>query len=389
MGLSKIGMNVGESATLRLNKLFAILKDNGEPVIHLGGGEPFSKAPEEALYALAEFLKAGYVRYAAADGTPDMKKAVIKYTIENYNRSVEPANIVASGGAKQAIMIALQAVLDPLDEVIFPVPYWVSYPDMVRLCGAVPVPVFPVGDRLTPVIDDIAQKVTSRTKAIIINSPNNPAGTVYERDFIRDIVKFAENKGIYLIMDDIYQKLVFSGVDVANPYEYAGDLGENSKLIIVNGVSKAYAMTGFRIGWAVANKTLIKAMANIQGHQTSGPSILGQIGAIAAINGDQSVVKTLATTLEENKKVMMEYLHKIDRIRIFEPQGTFYTFSDFSAYEKDSSKMSEFLLEKAQVLTVPGKEFGMEGFLRISFCGDINDVITGLVRIRKALEDSD
>lgn len=385
MGLSKIGRNVGESATLRLNKLFSILKANGEPVIHLGGGEPFSKAPKEALDAVSEFLKAGYVRYAPADGTPDMKKAVIKHTRENYNRTFEPANIVVSGGAKQAIMIALQAVLDPLDEVIFPVPYWVSYPDMVKLCGAVPVPVKPADGSLCPTIDDIAENTTPRTKAIIINSPNNPAGTVYDRGFIRDIVRFSEKKGIYLIMDDIYQKLVFSGIDVANPYEYAEDIGENSKLIIVNGVSKAYAMTGFRIGWAVGNKTLIKAMANIQGHQTSGPSILGQIGAIAAVNGDQSVVKQLTSSLEANKKVMMEYLGRIDRIRIFEPQGTFYTFSDFSAYEQDSAKMSEYLLEKAQVLTVPGKEFGMDGFLRISFCGNAGEIVEGLDRIREAL----
>jgi aspartate aminotransferase len=386
MGLSKIGRNVGESATLRLNKLFSTLKASGEPVIHLGGGEPFSKAPKGALDAVSEFLKAGYVRYAPADGTPDMKKAVINYTRDNYERSFEPANIVVSGGAKQAIMIALQAVLDPMDEVIFPLPYWVSYPDMVRLCGAIPVPVKPADGSLCPTIEDIAGSISSKTKAIIINSPNNPAGTVYSRDFIRDIVRFAEKKGIYLIMDDIYHKLVFSGIDVANPYEYAEDTGENSKLIIVNGVSKAYAMTGFRIGWAVGNKALIKAMANIQGHQTSGPSILGQIGAIAAINGDQSVVKKLASSLEANKKVMMEYLQRIDRIRIFEPQGTFYTFSDFSAYEKDSAKMSEFLLEKAQVLTVPGKEFGMDGFLRISYCGETDDIVTGLERVKSVLD---
>lgn len=386
MSLSLIGRNVGESVTLKLNETFAILKAKGEPVIHLGGGEPKSKAPLDAITALAAHLNSGEVRYAPADGSVDMKKAVIRYTRENYGRLVEPENIVVSSGAKQAIMIALQAILDPQDEVIFPVPYWVSYPDMVKLCGAIPVPVKPEDGSFTPRMKDIEQNVSSYTKAIIINSPNNPSGAVYPPEFIRDIVQFCEKKGLYLIMDDIYHKLVFSGVHVANPFDYATDFSENSKLIIINGVSKAYAMTGFRIGWAIGNKALIKAMANIQGHQTSGPSILLQKAAIGAINGIQSVVNSLNTTLENNKIVLVRQLKSFDGVHLIEPQGTFYSFVDFSAYEKSSKKLSNYLLEKVRVLTVPGVEFGMEGYLRISFCGGIKDINTGMERIKWAID---
>ncbi len=386
MSLSLIGKNVGVSVTLKLNQTFAILKEKGEPVIHLGGGEPKSLAPIDAITAIASHLNTGEVRYAPVDGTIDMKKAIIRYTREHYNRVVEPENIVASSGAKQALMVALQAILDPQDEVIFPTPYWVSYPEMVKLCGAIPVPVIPEDGSFTPRLQDITQNVTSYTKAIIINSPNNPSGAVYPANFIKEIVEFCETKGIYLIMDDIYQKLVYNGVTVANPFDYVKDHSDNSKLIIINGVSKAYAMTGFRIGWAVANKTLAFAMANIQGHQTSGPSVLLQKAAIGAINGVQSSTESLRMTLENNRKVLIQQIKAFDGLHLLEPDGTFYTFVDFSAYDKDSTRLSNFLLEKVRVLTMPGIEFGMEGYLRISFCGSIKDIIEGIERIKWAID---
>ncbi|MBN1650251.1 MAG: pyridoxal phosphate-dependent aminotransferase [Bacteroidales bacterium] len=386
MSISIIGRSINESATLKLNETFAILKAKGEPVIHLGGGEPKSKAPIDAITALTSHINTGDIRYAPADGSIDMKKAVIRYTLENYNRLVEPKNIIVSSGAKQSLMVALQAILDPQDEVIYPAPYWVSYPEMIKLCGAVPVPVVPEDGTFTPTMNDIEQNVTSYTKAIIINSPNNPSGAVYPESFISAIVQFCEQKGIYLIMDDIYHKLVYNGVKVSNPFDYVKDFSENSKLIIINGVSKAYAMTGFRIGWGIANKKLIEVMANIQGHQTSGPSILLQKAAIGAINGVQSSTNALRTTLENNRKVLVDRLKAFTGIHLLPPDGTFYAFADFSAYEKDSTKLSKFLLDKVKVLTMPGKEFGMEGYLRISFCGSIKDINEGIDRIKWAVD---
>jgi aspartate aminotransferase len=386
MSISLIGRSIGESVTLKLNETFAILKAKGEPVIHLGGGEPKSKAPIDALTAITAHLNSGEVRYAPVDGSVEMKKAIIRYTMDHYHRQVEPENIIASSGAKQALMVALQAILNPQDEVIYPAPYWVSYPEMVKLCGAIPVPVLPEDGSFTPRLSDIERNVTSYTKAIIINSPNNPTGAVYPASLISEIVDFCERKSIYLIMDDIYHQLTFNGVKAVNVFDHVKDFSENSKLIIINGVSKAYAMTGFRIGWGIANKRLIKVMANIQGHQTSGPSILLQKAAIGAISGVQSSIESLRTTLENNRSVMIQRLKAFEGVRLIEPDGTFYAFADFSAYEKDSTKLSKLLLDKVRVLAMPGVEFGLDGHLRLSYCGSIKDITEGIERMKWAID---
>ncbi len=386
MSISLIGKSIAESATLKLNETFAILKAKGEPVIHLGGGEPKSKAPIEAVTTAAAFLDGAEVRYSPADGTREMKQAVIRYMHEYYGKKFDPENIVVSNGAKQALMIAMQAILDPQDEIIFPAPYWVSYTEMAKLVGAVPVPVYPEDGTFFPTMRDIEQNVTSYTKAIILNSPNNPTGVQYSAEFIKEMVKFTEKKGLYLIMDDIYHRLLFDGKQPVNVYEYTKKSEENSKIIVINGVSKSYAMTGFRIGWAVANRKLIEVMANIQGHQTAGPSALLQKAAAAAINGIQSSVESLRTTLQNNRDVMLQQLNTFDGVHVTKPDGTFYLFADFSNYEKNSKKLSEMLLDKVRVLTMPGIEFGLEGHLRLSYCGSIKDIIEGLERIKWAID---
>lgn len=386
MSTSLIGRTIKESVTLKLNETAAILRAKGEPLIHLGGGEPKSRAPIDAITSAAAKLNSGEIRYAPADGIPALKQAIIRYTDEFYNRKVEPENVIASGGAKQAIMVAFQAILDPQDEVIFPAPYWVSYPEMVKLCGAVPVPVYSEDGTFYPRLLDIERHYTSYTKAIIINSPNNPTGALYSEQFIAEIVDFCEKKGIYLIMDDIYHRLVFRGKKWVNCYGYVKDKSENSRLIIINGVSKQYAMTGFRIGWAIANKKLIEVMRNIQGHQTSGPSVLLQQAAVGAINGVQSSVESLRLMLENNCKVMMEQLNAFDGIKAVQPDGTFYVFADFNVYGKDSTKLAFFLLDKVRVITVPGIEFGLDGYLRLSTCGSIKDITDGIERIKWALD---
>ena len=386
MSISQIAKSISESVTLKLNEKAAILREKGDPVIHLGGGEPKSKAPMDALVATAAHLNTGEIRYTPADGTPALKKAIIRYTEENYNRKVAPENVMASGGAKQAIMVALQAVVNPQEEVIFPCPYWVSYPDMVKLCQGIPVPVKPEDGTFYPRIQDIEQRVGSYTKAVIINSPNNPSGVMYSQEFIADIVEFCEKRDLYLIMDDIYHRLVFDGKKPINSYEFAKDHSENSKLILINGVSKVYAMSGFRIGWAVANKNLIKVMTNIQSHQTSGPSVLLQKAAIGAMNGIQSPIENLRATLENNRNIMIDHLNSFEGVKVTKPDGTFYCFADFSNYDKDSTRLSNMLIDKVQVLTVPGVEFGMEGFLRLSYCGSIKDIKEGIERMKWALD---
>lgn len=386
MSISQIARTISASPTLTLNEKAAILREKGEPVIHLGAGEPKSKAPMDAIMAAAAHLNTGEIRYAPADGIPALKKAIIHYTEEHYNRLVEPENVMASGGAKQAIMVALQAILNPQEEVIYPAPYWVSYPEMAKLCGAIGVPVLPEDGTFYPRIQDIEQKVGSYTKAILINSPNNPTGAMYSEEFIADVVDLCEKRDLYLIMDDIYHRLIFDNRRPINCYEYAKDLSENSKLIVINGISKQYAMTGFRIGWAVANKKLIEVMTNIQGHQTSGPSVVLQKAAVGALNGIQSSVENLRLTLENNRNVMIENLNSFEGIKVTKPDGAFYCFADFSVYGKESTKISEFLINKVLVLAVPGVEFGMEGYLRMSFCGSIKDITEGVERMKWALD---
>jgi len=233
MSLSQIAKTINASPTLKLNEKAAILRQKGDPIIHLGGGEPKSKAPMDALIAAAAHLNSGEVRYAPADGIPELKKAIIRYTEEFYNRKVAPENVMASGGAKQAIMVALQAILNPQEEVIYPAPFWVSYPDMAKLCGAIGVPVLPEDGTFYPRIEDIEQRVGSYTKAVIINSPNNPTGAMYSKEFISDIVQYCEKKDLYLIMDDIYHRLIFDGKKPINCYQFAKKQGENSKLILI------------------------------------------------------------------------------------------------------------------------------------------------------------
>jgi aspartate aminotransferase len=386
MSLSQLARSIKESATLKLNETAAVLREKGEPVIHLGGGEPKSKAPVDAIINCTSLLNTGEIRYTAPDGIPALKKAIIRYTEEHYKKLVSAHNVIASGGAKQALMVLLHAILDPKEEVIFPAPYWVSYPEMVKLAGGVPVPVTAEDGGFCPTVKEITDVVTSYTKAIILNSPNNPSGVMYSKDFIQEMVEFCEKKSIYLIMDDIYNRLVFDGKSAPICYEFAKAPMEQSKIVVINGVSKMYAMTGFRIGWAIGNAHLIEAMATIQSQQTSGPSAPAQWAAVGALNGVQSSIDSLRLTLENNRRVMLDRLRAFDGINIHPPDGTFYCFPDFSAYMKDSQKLANLLLEKVRVVTVPGREFGFEGHLRLSYCGTIKDITEGLDRIKWALD---
>jgi aspartate aminotransferase len=386
MSLSQLARSIRESATLKLNETAARLRDKGEPIIHLGGGEPKSKAPTDAVINCASLLNTGEIRYTAPDGIPALKKAVIRYTEEHYRKTVLADNVIVSGGAKQALMVLLHAILDPKEEVIFPAPYWVSYPEMVKLAGGVPVPVTAEDGSFCPTVREIADAVGSNTKAIILNSPNNPSGAMLAKDFVQEMVEFCEKKSLYLVMDDIYNRLVFDGKSAPICYDFAKVPLEESKLVVINGVSKMYAMTGFRIGWAIASKPLIEAMTTIQSQQTSGPASPSQWAAVGALNGVQSSVESLRVTLENNRNVMLDHLKAFDGVKVHKPDGTFYCFPDFSAYMKDSQKLSTFLLDKVRVVTVPGKEFGFEGHLRLSYCGTIRDITEGLDRIKWALD---
>jgi aspartate aminotransferase len=386
MSLSLLARSISPSPTLALNEKAAILREKGDPVIHLGGGEPKTKAPLDAILAAAAHLNTGEIRYAPSDGIPALKKAIIRYTEEHYHRVVAPENIICSGGAKQALLVAMMAILNPQEEVIYPAPYWVSYPEMAKLCGANGVPVYAEDGSFYPRIEDIEKHLGTYTRAIIINSPNNPSGAMYPEKFIAEIVEFCQKRDLWLIMDDIYHRLLFDNRKTISVLDHVKEYDEESKIIIINGVSKLYAMTGFRIGWAIGNRKVIAAMNNIQGHQTSGPSIVLQKAAVGALNGIQSPVECLRGTLENNRNVLIERLRAFKGVHVTKPDGTFYCFADFSAYDKDSRRLSNFLIDKVLVLTMPGIDFGMDGYLRLSYCGSIKDIIEGVERMKWALD---
>jgi aspartate aminotransferase len=386
MSLSQLARSIAESPTLSLNEQARLLREKGEAVVHLGAGEPKNRAPINAILSSAAKLTTGDIKYTPTDGVPSLKKAIIRYTEEHYDRVVGPENVLVSGGAKQALYNLLYTLLNPQDEVIVLSPYWVSYPEMIRMVYGVPAIVTPEDGRFTPTMAEIERAVSSYTRAIIVNSPNNPSGAVFPESLIAALVDFCERKGIYLIMDDIYHKLVFDGVTVPPAYRYTKKDRESTHVLVINGISKLYGMTGFRLGWVIAPKPIVDVMINVQAQTTSCVSVVLQSAAEGALTGLQSAVETLRLTLQNNRDVMVQELGSFPGVRITPPQGTYYCLPDFRAYNTDSVALSKFLLQKALVVTVPGKEFGMEGHLRLSYATTIKDITQGVERIRWALD---
>jgi aspartate aminotransferase len=388
MSLSQLARAIAESPTLSLNEQARLLKEKGEAVVHLGAGEPKNKAPIAAILSSAARLNTGDVKYTPTEGIPSLRKAVIRYTEENYDRLVAPENVLVSGGAKQALFNLLFTLINPQDEVIVLAPYWVSYPEMIKMVYAVPVIVKAEDGGFVPRMKEIEGAVSPYTKAIIVNSPNNPSGVMYPESLIAELVEFCERKGIYLIMDDIYHKLVFDGKLHTPAYRFTTKDIENTKVVVINGISKLYGMTGFRIGWAIAPRQIISVMANVQAQTTSCVSHILQAAAEGALTGLQSVVDALRLTLENNRNVMIQELKSFNGIKVTKPDGTYYCLPDFRAYNADSVKLSQFLLKKALVVAVPGKEFGMEGYLRLSYATTVKDIKQGIERIKWALDPS-
>lgn len=391
--ISHLARAISASPTFALNEKARILREKGEPVINMGIGEPKNKAPITAILSSAAKLTSGDVKYTPPDGTPGLKKAIIRYTEENYDKLVAPENVLVSAGAKQSIFNVLYSILNPQDEVIILTPYWVSYTEMVKMVYGIPVVVAPEDGTFHPRMSDIERSVTSYTKAIIVNSPNNPSGLVFSEQFIAEIVEFCERRRIYLIMDDIYHKLVFDGRRAPPAYKFTDKDLESSMIIVVNGISKLYGMTGFRIGWAIASRKLIEVMLNVQAQTTSCTSVVLQSAAEGALLGMQSIVENLRLILENNRNIIMQELISFRGLKVIEPQGTFYCLPDFrnycpSAIARDSVELAKFILDKALVVTVPGKEFGMEGHLRLSYAGSAKEIREGIERIKWVVDPS-
>ncbi len=386
MRLSKLASEIAESPTFALNEEARQLRERGEAVINLGIGEPKNKTPLAAVIASAAKLTSGEVKYVAPDGVPSLKKAVIRYTEENYDRLVAPENVIVTNGAKQSLFNIFYSILNPQDEVIVLAPYWVSYNQMIKMCMGVPVIVTPEDRTFTPRFEEIERAVTSSTRAIIVNSPNNPSGAIYPPELIEKIVQMCERKGIFMICDDIYHKLTFDNNKAVPAYRFTKNDIESSHVIVVNGVAKLYGMTGFRIGWVIAPRELVRVMTNVTVQITSGVSPVSQAAAEGALSGVQSAVEALRLHIQNNRDVLLQEMKSFNGVRLIEPQGTFYALPNIRAFNADSVAASKFLLQKARVVVVPGKEFGMEGHIRISIAGTIREVTEGIARIKWALD---
>lgn len=386
MKISDLAASVSESATMKFNERANQLRAEGKPVVHLGIGEPKNRAPDTALAASFDKLQDGYIKYTPAAGLPSLRRTIADYTTELYGREVPPTNVIASNGSKHALFNVLMAIVNPGDKVLMPVPYWVTYPEMVKLVRGLPSFVQPEPGSLVPDVDSVIRAVDDDTVAIVLNSPNNPSGMVVSGAFLEKLVGFCEQRGVYLIMDDIYRDLVFDGGEAPSAYRYTSKDLDSSHIIVIHGVSKLYGMTGFRLGWSIAPELVTSAINRLQGQMTSNASVISQAAAEGALSGDQNGVEELRLHLQANRDRLLDELADLEGLKVERPQGGLYSFPDFSAFNPDSLALSEILLERALVVTVPGVEFGMEGYLRLGFAGSAEDVVEGARRIKWALD---
>ncbi len=384
------------SATLAINAKAKELKAKGVDIINLSAGEPDFDTPQHIKAAAIKAIEEGFTRYTPVAGIAELKEAVCKRLKEDYGFSYLPDEVVVSCGAKQALFNLAQALFEPGDEVLILAPYWVSYPPIVEFTGAKPViiPSEPENN-FEPSLADVESAITKNTKGLLLNSPSNPTGQIYSRDFLKGLAELCQRYDIFVITDDIYDKLRFDGRPPENILTFAPELKDQT--VIVNGVSKTYAMTGWRIGWAVGPKEIISAVARVQGQSTSNATSVAQKAALEALTGPQACVASMREAFARRAKLLYEGLSSCSGLKLPMPQGTFYAFVDFSSFYgrktpqgqeiKDSLAMCEYLLGEAQVATVPGVAFGDDRALRISFASADKDIITGVERIKMALEN--
>ena len=376
---------VQNSPTLALNETARKLRQHGADVINLGIGEPLNNCPEEAVHLAKIKLETRQVKYSPTSGNQNFKEAIQAYTQEHYGRTPQLNNIAVTVGAKQAIFNLLHILLNPGDEVIIFSPYWVSYPEMIKITHGIPV-VVDTKDKFIPDMEDVLSAVTPNTKAVLLNSPNNPTGAVYPPEFVAALVDLCESRSIFLIMDDIYHQLVFDHAEWVPGYVFTSKALDKSHLVIINGISKTFGMTGFRVGWAIGPEPVIQAMNKIQGHSTSGVSSVLQEAALGALRSGTQTIAELKSFVQANRDILISELEKVKGLQLSEPGGTFYCFPDFSSIIPSSQELAGLLLEKAFVATVPGIAFGKEGFLRLSYTCSREEIVESAKRIRWAID---
>lgn len=396
MKLAKRAEAISPSPTLAIDAKAKAMKKAGLDIIGFGVGEPDFDTPEHIKEAAVKAIEEGFTKYTAVAGIDELKEAICAKLQRDQGLTYTPQQIIVSSGAKHSLYNAFQVLCDEGDEVLLPSPYWVSYCEQIKLAGGIPVVVETKEDngfKLTG--EELSQAITPKTKVLILNSPSNPTGAVYSKEELETIARILVEKNIFVISDEIYEKLIYDG----NQHVSIASFGEKIKdlTIIINGLSKAYSMTGWRIGYAAAHEKIVKAMTNFQSHATSNPTSVAQKAGVEALNGPEEPLAEMLKEFKKRRNYMVENLNKIPGITCLCPGGAFYVFPNVSAYYgktirgkkiTDSTALAEVLLEEGKVALVPGEAFGVKDYLRLSYATSLENIMEGIRRMEALLQEA-
>jgi len=388
---------IGESPTLAVDAKAKALQVKGESVINFGAGEPDFPTPDHIVEAAVQACRdPRNHRYSPAPGLPELREAVAHKTMADSGYSVSAAQVVITNGGKQAVYEAFAALLDPGDEVIVPAPYWVTYPEAIALAGGVAVPVATtVAEGFRVTVEQLEAARTERTKVLLFVSPSNPTGAVYDRAAVEAIGRWADDHGLWVLTDEIYQHLVYGSARFHSMPVVVPSLADRT--VIVHGVAKTYAMTGWRVGWLIGPPDVVKAVGNLQSHLTSNVANVSQRAALAALTGDQVSVATMRAAFDRRRRRMVELLRAVPGAEVAEPEGAFYAFPSFQGAlgrtirgrtPSTTLELAELVLDEAKVAFVPGEAFGAPGYARLAYALGDDALEEGVTRIAKLFADS-
>ena len=381
--LSKKVAAISPSATLAMNAKAKEFAKQGFKVISFVVGQPDFPTPENICLAAKKAIDGGFTKYTAASGIPELKEAICQWFKKERGLTYAPSQIIVSAGGKQALFNAIFCLVNPGDEVILPKPYWVSYIEMIKLTGGRPI-IVPTNKRFILEPKTLLKKINRKTKLLILNSPSNPTGAVYSKKELQAIAKICLQKNLWVISDEVYGKIVFDNKKHISIATLSKKIF--AKTLIVDAVSKTYSMTGWRIGWAAGPEKIIASISALQSHTTSNPCSIAQKAALEALTGPQGFIRKMVKEFDKRRKLLVAGLNKIKGIKATLPEGAFYVFGDIRKTGMNSQEFCKKLLNKQKVALVPGKAFGQEGFVRISYANSMVNINRGLKRIKKFME---